>query len=113
MSELAAVRITGDCPECGWSIVVRHRRNDAHRFLGCSRYPLCNWTGVYDDHVQQLVDEVARLQEELRSKVRVADMTRELRDAITFAHPDRWPNAADLANGVTSRLNALRGRLGS
>lgn len=32
------------CPMCGTPLVERRRKKDGHRFLGCSKFPLCNYT---------------------------------------------------------------------
>ena len=46
-----------------------------------------------------------------RSPNPTTDVSKELRDIIAFAHPDKWPDASDLAHGVTRRLNGLRDRV--
>ena len=35
---------TKGCPECRGSMVVRTRRSDGRRFLGCVNYPRCKGT---------------------------------------------------------------------
>lgn len=114
----AAVRITGECPACGAAIIERRRQSDGGRFLGCSAFTRtrCTWTGHYDDALSQLAAELDDLRAELaevRDLQDSIDWSRELRDLIQFAHPDRWPDASALATSITQRLNALRDRAGA
>lgn len=114
----SGLRISSDCPKCTRPLVRRTRRRDGNPFLSCSGYPRCDFAEDYDSKLNDLVGEVDELRREvsaLRHQVvrggPRAEVDRELRGVITFAHPDRWPDAQDLAHGVTSRLNALREKL--
>lgn len=117
----AATRLAGECPRCKSPLVRRTRRTDGNAFLSCSGYPACKFAEDWDPHVARLSEdvdalrsEVAQLRSELargRRSSHTPDISRELRDVIAFAHPDRWPQSSDLAHGIAARLNALRGRL--
>lgn len=114
----AAMRLAGDCPRCGRPLVRRTRRADGNAFLSCSGYPECRFAEDFDPHLNALADQIreltARVAELERGRSRggaAPGLSRELRDIIAAAHPDRWPAAAELAHLVTSRLNALRGKL--
>ena len=43
----------GHCPNCSGHFVIKTRRRDGHRFLGCSNWPRCHMsyelTDQYDD----------------------------------------------------------------
>ena len=40
-----AVETTRLCPKCGAVLVIRTNSKDQTRFLGCSAYPACAYTG--------------------------------------------------------------------
>lgn len=120
----SAVRLSGDCPRCGEPLVRRTRRSDRQPFLSCSGYPACRFAEDWDSHISNLArdiqglrDEVQGLRSELRSKssngagATTSDVSRALREIIAFAHPDRWPKAAEISTEIVKRLNALREKL--
>lgn len=116
----AALRLSGECPKCRSPLVRRKRRSDNQPFLSCTAYPNCKFAEDWDPHVTALADEVADLRADMasmraelaRARTRGvdSDFDKKLRDVIVFAHPDRWPNAQELAHEITTRLNVLRGR---
>lgn len=104
------------CPECGGHLRTRRNRREGNRFLGCSRYPRCNFTEDIDQRVARLCQIILALETELAEAhaVRPAQpadvVAKRLRGLIAFAHPDRWPENP-LAHEVTVRLTALRAEL--
>jgi len=107
-------RLSAECPECGAGLRIRRRRRDGERFLGCRRYPGCRYATDYDAVLGGLaLDEAHRELDELRCGRAPApvDLGRELRAVIAVAHPDKWPQASELAHEVTSRLTELRRRV--
>lgn len=126
MTSRAAMRLSGACPDCGAKLVRRERRADKSPFISCSAYPECRFAEGWDPQVAKLAEDVEKLRAALAAARRLADnsrsaprgpvdLARELREIIMFAHPDKWTaggrSVSDLATGITSRLNALRGRL--
>ena len=116
------MRLSGECPECGGTLVRRESKARNSVFIGCRSYPRCNFTDSYDPHLDGLANELAALRRRVEDLERnppkqpsatrlPAEVAKELRAVIAFAHPDRWPTAGDLAHGVTTRLNAMRDRI--
>ncbi len=40
------------CPKCNSVMMIRERKRDQHKFLGCSKYPLCSGTREYIQDIQ-------------------------------------------------------------
>lgn len=129
-----AMRLSGDCPKCSKPLVRKTRRADGNGFLSCSGYPDCRFAEDLDPHLDDLATQIRELNarvDELQAQVRrqaqqpprsqsggglrnqrgSLNLSRELRDLIAAAHPDRWPGAPELAHLMASRLNALRSKL--
>jgi hypothetical protein len=119
---VTAWRLEATCPDCGGRIVIRRRRADGVRFVACAAYPRCKWACDMDPVIQALGEEMEDLREALAIALDEArlgrqgprggsvDLSRELRDVIALAHPDRWPGVP-LAHEVVSRLTDLRRRV--
>lgn len=108
----AAFRLSGVCPWCGAELVVRPGKDGP--FLGCAAYARsrCRFTAPYDEALAALHDELERLRAVIERPLRRdVDVGRELRALMVYAHPDRWPNANELATGIVARLSALRERV--
>ena len=110
-----AFTVTSLCPECERGhLRVRRRRVDREPFIGCSKYPACNFIESYDERIQELLKELnaARAWASLnfkaaRSKQSPADLDYQVKELIFAFHPDRNPNGLD-GNKVVAALNRLR-----
>ena len=119
-----AYRVAADCPHCGAPLVLRQNRQTGALFTGCSAYPGCAFTEPHDARVQtlstglveavqtlatQVVQAQAEAQAESQRQLAAerATLDRTVRQLITLAHPDRWPDTP-LAHELTVALVALR-----
>jgi len=48
-----AVRLSQTCPQCGQALVVRTNHRTAERFLGCTGYPQCCFTELYEPRLAE------------------------------------------------------------
>lgn len=105
-----ALRIAADCPSCNRDLV--RRRGSNGDFLGCSGFPRCKFTEPYEWSLEQLNKQVVAYgYDSSWFRDAISEVKKTVRDVILFAHPDRWPAASNVTNGVTARLNALMDKL--
>jgi ssDNA-binding Zn-finger/Zn-ribbon topoisomerase 1 len=130
--------LTGTCPHCHSTLLVRHTRSTHEPFVGCKGYPACRFTAQYDEALAAVVAEYQDSHEALLEALRrthrqLAEARQELeqwqstattipslaphdlRKLLVVAHPDRWCQgqlATELAHELTVSINALRERLG-
>jgi hypothetical protein len=115
-----AYRLAADCPCCGAPLVLRQNRQTEALFTGCSGYPRCAFTEPHDPRVHALTLQVVQIQAEAQRQVALAQaetqrhvaaeraaLDRTVRQLISLAHPDRWPDTP-LAHELTVALVALR-----
>ena len=113
------------CPDCNAVLRVRSNRRDGHHFVGCSRYPRCNFTSDYDELIEDLGEKIERLEDwvrylrgELRDAgndrdagmIQSAEVDDKLKGLVFELHPDRRGEAISTTE-VTQRINDLRSRL--
>ena len=111
------MRLSGQCPRCTSPLVRRTRRQDKQPFLSCSGFPVCKFAEDWDPQVTALGREIQTLRAEVevlrqmcQQKPKV-DCDPQIKAALAYVHPDRWPNAAELAHGAFVRLNTIRATL--
>ncbi len=108
------VTILYECPECGGPLRLRHRRADGRPFIGCDRYPRCDWTSRYDAREQALAQTLESMRAEL-DQLRVKSShaldgpvsLRDIRHLVSWGHPDKWPSGCVPAHELGKRLVAL------
>ena len=59
-------RIASDCPLCRAPLQLRRRRKDRHEFLGCVRYPACDFTEPVDSALSDAARVIRHLQDQLK-----------------------------------------------
>lgn len=59
-------RIASDCPVCRAPLQLRRRRKDRHEFLGCVRYPACDFTEPVDSALSDAARVIRHLQDQLK-----------------------------------------------
>jgi ssDNA-binding Zn-finger/Zn-ribbon topoisomerase 1 len=113
---MSVLAIVEHCPDCNSPLKVRHRKRDRKRFIGCDAWPRCNFVSYYSSREQRMAKRILQLEcaLDVRRDERqhaVIDVERELRSLIAATHPDRWPNAPDIAHEFCARLTDLRRRV--
>jgi ssDNA-binding Zn-finger/Zn-ribbon topoisomerase 1 len=107
-----AVIVTEVCPDCGARLVLRRNRRDEPVFIGCSKFPGCDFTEAYVEREQRLAERIAELEDSMvavpSSPVDV--LSKELRALAARFHPDRH-GGSRLANDVCAAILELRGRV--
>jgi ssDNA-binding Zn-finger/Zn-ribbon topoisomerase 1 len=58
------ITLSGACPSCGHGLKVCQAKSGAF-YVGCTDYPRCNFRCAYDQELQDLRDQNARLQAEI------------------------------------------------
>jgi ssDNA-binding Zn-finger/Zn-ribbon topoisomerase 1 len=91
------IEVSGGFPLCGRAVVVRRRGRDGTRFVSCSGYPAGEWSLDYDDALAALARQLDELCNQ--TAAHPVDLSRALREVVTYAHPDHWPAATELADG--------------
>ena len=98
--------LTEYCPKCGEPLIVRRRRKDNAKFIGCCAYPNCKFACNYEPAIDEAGQETVAMQGGARDSYGI-DWDKELRALVVMVHPDR---ATD-QTAVTSHLNFLRDKV--
>jgi ssDNA-binding Zn-finger/Zn-ribbon topoisomerase 1 len=108
---VSGYRITKDCPLCARPVGLKNSSRGT--FVGCTGFPRCRYTEPYDDALWDIANQLrAARYDAVWFQEAITEIKTTLRDAVKFAHPDKWPSAmSEIANGVTARLNALIDKL--
>lgn len=102
------------CPRCDGKLIIRRRRADGGKFIGCARFPECNFTDAFLEEEHGLLKRVYDLELQLQ-QARTATGSKRgldglLRELITWAHPDKHPSGTVCATELTARLNVFRSK---
>ena len=109
------------CPRCDAQLALRRSRSsDKPPFIGCRRWPDCNFTEQFDKRQQRLLERIVELEDlvdelldERIAKTKAPaplDVARELRALAAAVHPDRH-GGSRVAHELTVAVLALRDRL--
>lgn len=81
--------LTADCPECDSALIVRYRRRDRSRFIGCSDYPACAFTAPFDDVIQRLGARAAQARGNADAHALAARVETACRQLLQAVHTDK------------------------
>ena len=99
--------LTRDCPKCNEPLVVRRRKKDNRKFVGCSNFPECKFACNYEPAIDEAGEGQQYARPRYTSDRSGIDWDHELKALIVMAHPDRVCNQHD----ITSHLNFLRDKM--
>ena len=119
-----AYKVTATCEWCGGSLRLKQRKKDGGDFIGCSKFPACEFAAPAEPTIQRLATEIIRQREEITQLKREVDRaSRSSRVTVTMSnsanveavdalfkelifrmHPDRATNGKLDASDLTSFL---------
>lgn len=105
---MTAYTLVADCPVCGSDLLVRYRRRDRSRFIGCSAYPDCDYTAPFDDVIQRLGARAAQAHGHVDADVLAAQVETACRRLLQVVHPDKLIAHPTEAHEATLIILALR-----